>query len=146
MTAHRLGDSMKLPTRQPMCVWLRPLYSVYYRNYTKQKWRHSHPPNHTGDHGHLKRQAGRCRVQHPSVSSLHRRERTQNTEDVAKSATLSPGTANLLLHTVTASPAANQLLKKEGTTPRPRLLSTQNSLATCLNTVPGPKSARVYLR
>ncbi|MPD02876.1 hypothetical protein E2C01_098483 [Portunus trituberculatus] len=35
--------------------------------------------------------------------------------------------------------------KREGTTPQPRLLSTQNSLATCLNTVPGPKSAHVYL-
>ncbi|MPC45832.1 hypothetical protein E2C01_039538 [Portunus trituberculatus] len=35
--------------------------------------------------------------------------------------------------------------KREAQLPKPRLLSTQNKLATRFNTVPGPKSAHVYL-
>ncbi|MPC76167.1 hypothetical protein E2C01_070573 [Portunus trituberculatus] len=76
-----------------------------------------------------------------------RGDKRKNTGNTAKPATLSPGTTNLLLHTVTAKPAANQLLQKEGTTPRPRLLSTQNSLETRVSTLcQDPKNARVYLR
>ncbi|MPC24163.1 hypothetical protein E2C01_017239 [Portunus trituberculatus] len=106
---------------------------------------HSRPPNHTGDHSHPNATIG-TRQRTASLRVVTQQGgRTQKRENAAKSAKLSPGTTNSLLHAVTAKPPANQLPQKKGTTPRPRLLSTQNSLATRLNTVPGPKSAHVYL-
>ncbi|MPC99549.1 hypothetical protein E2C01_094970 [Portunus trituberculatus] len=59
--------------------------------------------------------------------------------NIAKPTTLSPRTTNPLLHTVTAKPVANQLLQKEGTTPRPTIEHPEQPNNTRLNTVPGPQ-------
>ncbi|MPC94979.1 hypothetical protein E2C01_090171 [Portunus trituberculatus] len=146
MTARRLGDSMKLPTRQPVCVVTATINNIRQKLHKKMMVAHSRPPNHTGDYSHLKNNNRDETILRPSASPLNKRDKRKNTGNTAKPATLSPGT-NPLLHTVTAKPAANRLLQKEGTTPRPRLLSTQNSLATRVSTLcQDPKSARVHLR
>ncbi|MPC98982.1 hypothetical protein E2C01_094374 [Portunus trituberculatus] len=108
---------------------------------------HSHPPNYTGDHGHLKNNNRDETVTCLSASPLNKRGQTQKLGKCSKTSYTFPWNNKPVAphrHSLTSSKPATQ--KEEGTTPRPRLLSTQNSLATRVSTLcQEPKSERVYL-
>ncbi|MPD01285.1 hypothetical protein E2C01_096805 [Portunus trituberculatus] len=83
ITARRLGDSMKLLTRQPVYVATATINSILQKLPNKMMLAHSRPPKHTGDRNHLTNNNRDETVTCLSASPLNKRDKRKNTGNAA---------------------------------------------------------------
>ncbi|MPC91705.1 hypothetical protein E2C01_086761 [Portunus trituberculatus] len=137
---------MKLPTRQPVCVAIATILNILQKLHKAVVVAHSCPPNHIGDHGHQKNDNRDETILRPSASPLTKRGQMQKHGKCSQTSYTFPWNNKPVAphyHGLTSSKLATQ---KGGHNSQTETVEHPEQPSNmCLNSVPEPKSERVYL-